>query len=111
MGDADEVIDIYQKMSKETSGNQIVSALLTCCVMLKKISSILIVSIGHEICMGIRHGLFGANASHNDSIHTPFSEMAEAIERIENELSELHPLMNTMAKAGKGKKNKVKDPQ
>ncbi|MBY0313766.1 MAG: hypothetical protein K2W85_17000 [Phycisphaerales bacterium] len=38
-------------------------------------------SLGHEICMGIRHGLFGANASSSHTIAEVADSVAEAIKQ------------------------------
>lgn len=46
-----------------------------------KTHSFEIEGLDHEICMGIRKGLFGANAVNDDSIDNSISEIANSIDR------------------------------
>lgn len=44
---------------------------------------------GHELCMGIRHGLFGASASHSESINNGFMEIADSINNLAEAIREM----------------------
>ena len=39
-------------------------------------------SLGHEICMGIRHGIFGGNAADDATIERNLDKIADAIDGI-----------------------------
>lgn len=42
--------------------------------------------LGHEICLAIRHGLFGASADVNESINEGLYRLAESIEELNSSL-------------------------
>ena len=50
--------------------------------------------LGHEICMGIRHGLCGADASPHED---PFNGVADAIRSLESEFSAIAEALNRIA--------------
>ena len=68
MDDTDKVSAVFDQMVDETDGDQRAAALLTACVFFEQISARFFERASHDLCLGIRHGLFGVDAGANDSI-------------------------------------------
>lgn len=62
------VIMDYQEALKATGNDKVAAAILALATAIED-KEIFSDSFGHELCMGIRHGLFGVNASENESLY------------------------------------------
>jgi len=66
-----EVLDVFNWLHQKTDDEKIAASLTLSTVLYKRLDLDKELSelLGHEICMGIRHGLFGSNASADSTIH------------------------------------------
>jgi hypothetical protein len=80
----EHVSDLYYRFFKQTKDAQ-ASALLTLAhVIFDRPRQLEFgVSLGHEVCMGIRHGLFGGdgNLGGLDSIASALTDIASALDK------------------------------
>lgn len=84
---------LYNKYLESTEDQQAAAMLVLADTISTGVSKF-IDSFGHEICMGIRHGLFGANAQGNedigslDNLASAISELSDGFEEIAKASSE-----------------------
>jgi hypothetical protein len=65
------VVEIFDNMLNATDENDLAAAVLTACVVF-----VAFLEEGdHMLCMGIRHGLFGADAHKDATILEPLSQL------------------------------------
>ena len=58
------VVNIFSEVMDKLEGKSLESAILTACIVTVENFE----RLDHKLCMGIRKGLFGADASNNDSL-------------------------------------------
>lgn len=80
-------VELFKEIRKQTKAEDTACAILVAIESMselkhKAVQFLSIERLMHEICLGIRYGLFGTGASSNESIHSvagPLEEIARAI--------------------------------
>lgn len=81
-------VELFKEIKKQTKADDVACAILVVGDVLgdlrHKLGHLLAVGgLEHEICLGIRQGLFGTGADSNESLHSvagPLSDIAKAIQ-------------------------------
>ncbi|RKX23725.1 MAG: hypothetical protein DRP46_14305 [Candidatus Zixiibacteriota bacterium] len=72
--EVEKVMAIYSKLYEELDAEEegpMVAAILTACAVAEDICERMVENFSHQLALGIRHGLFGKNASATASIASP----------------------------------------